>query len=58
MRKRRRLAAGCLDASEPDRPPTEGTPEKPMTLVDSVARKTIAKSHPAEAFVSQDVVGE
>ena len=58
VRKRRRLAAGCLDAPEPDRPPTEGTPEKPMTLVDSVARKTIAKSHPAEAFVSQDVVGE
>jgi len=29
-----------------------------MTLVDSVARKLIVESHQAEAFVSQDVVGE
>ena len=53
-----RRAAGCPDASEPARPPAEGTTEKPITLVDSVARKLIVKSHQAEAFVSQDVVGE
>ena len=58
MRKEWRLAAGCPDASEPARPPAEGTTEKPITLVDSVARKLIVKSHQAEAFVSQDMVGE
>ena len=58
VRKKRRLVAGCPDASEPAGPPAEGTIEEPMTLVGSVARKLIAQSHQAEAFVSQDVVGE
>ena len=47
-----------MPRSLPDPQPAEGTTEKPMTLVDSVARKFIVKSHKAEAFVSQDVVGE
>ena len=57
MRKKRRLVAECLDATEPAGPPAEGTTEKPMALVDSVARQLIVESHQAEAFVSQDVVG-
>ena len=38
--------------------PAEGTTEKPMTLVDSVARYPVILCHQAEEFVSQDVVGE
>ena len=56
--KKRRLQAVCPDAVEPAGPPAEGTPEEPMTLVDSVARYPVILCHQAEEFFSQDVVGE
>ena len=55
--KKRRLQAVRPDAVEPAGPLAEGTPEEPMTPVDSVAYPVIL-CHPAEEFVSQDVVGE
>jgi len=56
--QKRRLVAGCPDATEPAELPAEGTTEEPMTIVDSVARIPVIKCHQAEEFVSQDVVGE
>ena len=59
VRKKIRLVAECPDATEPAGPPTEeGTPEEPMTIVDSVASESIIKSHKEEELVSQDVVGK
>ena len=55
--KKRILQAVRPDASEPAGTLAEGTPEEPMTPVDSVAYPAIL-CHPAEEFVSQDVVGE
>ena len=52
--KKRRL---CPDAVEPAGPLAEEITEEPMTLVDSVVYPVIL-CHPAEEFVSQDVVGE
>ena len=42
---------------EPAGPLAEEITEEPMTLVDSVVYPVIL-CHPAEEFVSQDVVGE
>ena len=56
--KKRRLQAVGPDAVEPAGSPAEGTTEKPMTIVDSVARYPVILYHQAEEFVSQDVVGE
>ena len=67
--KKRRRQAVCPDAvepagplaegtpEEPMTPVREGTPEEPMTPVDSLVYPVIL-CHPAEEFVSQDVVGE
>ena len=57
-KKRRLQAAVCPDAVEPAGPHAEETTEEPMTLVDSVVMYPVILCHPAEEFVSQDVVGE
>ena len=38
VRKKKRLVAGCPDATEPTGSPAEGTTEEPTTIVDGVAR--------------------
>ena len=48
--------AGCPEAMELAGPPADGTIEERMTIVDSVASKSIIDCHQAEEFVSQDVV--
>ena len=58
LSKKRRLQAVCPDAVEPAGPLAEETTEDPMTLVDSVVMYPVILCHPAEEFVSQDVVGE
>ena len=58
LSKKRRLQAVCPDAVEPAGPLAEETTEEPMTLVDSVVMYPVILCHPAEEFVSQDVVGE
>ena len=56
--KKRRLQAVCPDAMEPAETLAEEITEEPMTLVDSVVMYPVILCHPAEEFVSQDVVGE
>jgi len=51
VRKKRRLVAECLDATEPAGPPAEGTTEEPRTIVDSVAREPVIKCHQVEEFL-------
>ena len=58
VRKKKRLVAGCPDATEPTGSPAEETTEKILNLVNSVASYRIILCHLAEEFVSQDVVGE
>jgi len=58
VRKKRRLVAGCPDATEPAGPSAEGTTEELVTIVDRVGSYPIILCHQAEEFVSQNVVGE
>ena len=56
--QKRRLVAGCPDATEPAELPAEGTTEEPGIIVESVASYPIIICLQADEFVSEDVMGE